>query len=99
MSDSKRFNEEETSPEAWGLPHKTLVKLVDSFANWYKHGQEILKQIESLPPLPTNFLPQLDDKERFRDLRTLKSLNTIKPSSEEVKKVLPVRRTYKIRYT
>ncbi|ONK67797.1 uncharacterized protein A4U43_C05F3880 [Asparagus officinalis] len=77
--------EEETSPEAWGLPHKTLVKLVDSFANWLKSGQETLKQIGSLPPPPAAMFLQLDEKERFRDLRAQKSLNTINPSSEEVR--------------
>lgn len=85
LPDSIDFNEE-TSPEAWGLPYKTLVKLVDSFANWFKSGQETFKLIGSLPPPPTNFLPTMDEKERFRDLRAQKSLNTIKPSSEEVRK-------------
>lgn len=78
--------EEVTSPEAWGLPHKMLVKLVDSFANWLKCGQETLQQIGSLPAPPLELMqPNLDEKERFRDLRAQKSLNTINPSSEEVK--------------
>ncbi|KAI3423612.1 uncharacterized protein J3R85_010805 [Psidium guajava] len=78
--------EEVTSPEAWGLPHKMLVKLVDSFANWLKSGQETLQQIGSLPPPPLVLLQfDLDEKDRFRDLRAQKSLNTITPSSEEVR--------------
>ncbi|KAI3945004.1 hypothetical protein MKW92_010251 [Papaver armeniacum] len=77
---------EETSPEAWGLPHKMLVKLVDSFANWLKSGQETLQQIGSLPPPPMALMqPVLDEKERFRDLRAQKSLTTISPNSEEVR--------------
>lgn len=78
--------EEVTSPEAWGLPHKMLVKLVDSFANWLKSGQETLQQIGSLPAPPLVLMQlNLDEKERFRDLRAQKSLNTISPSSEEVR--------------
>lgn len=78
--------EEVTSPEYWGLPHKMLVKLVDSFANWLKSGQETLQQIGSLPAPPMSMMQcNLDEKERFRDLRAQKSLNTISPSSEEVR--------------
>lgn len=78
--------EEETSSEAWGLPHKMLVKLVDSFANWLKSGQETLQQIGSLPAPPVTLMqPNLDEKERFRDLRAQKSLTTISPSTEEVR--------------
>ncbi|XP_059315167.1 uncharacterized protein LOC132065681 [Lycium ferocissimum] len=78
--------EEVTSPEAWGLPHKMLVKLVDSFANWLKNGQETLRQIGSLPDPPLSLMQyNLDEKERFRDLRAQKSLSTISPSSEEVR--------------
>lgn len=76
---------EETSAEAWGIPHKMLVKLVDAFANWLKSGQETLKQIGSLPPPPPPNPANLDLKERFKDLRAQKSLNTISPSSEEAK--------------
>ncbi|KAM6597887.1 hypothetical protein CsatA_008411 [Cannabis sativa] len=78
--------EEVTSPEAWSLPHKMLVKLVDSFANWLKSGQETLQQIGSLPAPPLSLMQlNLDEKERFRDLRAQKSLNTISPSTEEVR--------------
>ncbi|PON32708.1 Nuclear factor related to kappa-B-binding protein [Parasponia andersonii] len=78
--------EEVTSPEAWSLPHKMLVKLVDSFANWLKSGQETLQQIGSLPEPPLALMQlNLDEKERFRDLRAQKSLNTITPSTEEVR--------------
>ncbi|CAA7389537.1 unnamed protein product [Spirodela intermedia] len=77
--------EEETSSEAWGIPQKTLVKLVDAFANWLKSKQEVLKKIANLPPPPIMMLPYLDEKERFRDLRAQKSLVTINPSSDEVR--------------
>ncbi|KAI8573808.1 hypothetical protein RHMOL_Rhmol01G0304300 [Rhododendron molle] len=78
--------EEVTSPESWGLPHKMLVKLVDAFANWLKSGQETLQQIGSLPCPPSSLMQfNLDEKERFRDLRAQKSLTTIIPSSEEVR--------------
>uniref|UniRef100_A0A1D1XJZ0 Nuclear factor related to kappa-B-binding protein n=1 Tax=Anthurium amnicola TaxID=1678845 RepID=A0A1D1XJZ0_9ARAE len=77
--------EEETSSEAWGIPHKMLVKLVDAFANWLMSVQETLKQIGSLQPLPVLMLPNMDEKERFKDLRAQKSLVTINPSSDEVR--------------
>ncbi|GAB4860266.1 hypothetical protein Ancab_011747 [Ancistrocladus abbreviatus] len=78
--------EEVTSPDAWGITHKMLVKLVDSFANWLKNGQETLQQIGSLPAPPVELMQvNLDEKERFRDLRAQKSLITISPSSEEVR--------------
>lgn len=78
--------EEVTSPDVWGLPHKMLVKLVDSFANWLKNSQDTLQQIGSLPAPPLTLLQSnLDEKERFKDLRAQKSLITISPSSEEVR--------------
>ncbi|KAF5727415.1 Nfrkb putative isoform 1 [Tripterygium wilfordii] len=78
--------EEVTSPEAWGLPHKMLVKLVDTSANWLKSGQETLQQIGSLPAPPLSLMQcNLDEQERFRDVRAQKSQNTISPSSEEVR--------------
>ncbi|KAL9293955.1 putative nuclear factor related to kappa-B-binding protein [Arabidopsis thaliana] len=78
--------EEVTSPEAWSLPHKMLVKLVDSFANWLKTGQETLQQIGSLPEPPLSLMQcNLDEKERFKDLRAQKSLSTITQSSEEAR--------------
>lgn len=74
------------SPEAWGLPHRMLVKLVDTFANWLKNGQETLQQLGSLPEPPLALMHvNLDEKERFKDLRAQKSLNTINSSSEEVR--------------
>ncbi|KAM0999624.1 hypothetical protein ACFX15_006113 [Malus domestica] len=79
-------NEEVIYPEAWGLPHKMLVKLVDSFANWLKCGQDTIQQIGILPAPPLELMQlNLDEKERFRDLRAQKSLNTISPSSEVVR--------------
>ncbi|KAK9756703.1 hypothetical protein RND81_01G115600 [Saponaria officinalis] len=78
--------EEVTSPEAWCIPRKMLVKLVDSFANWLKCGQETLQQIGSLPAPPAELMElNFDEKERFKDLRAQKSLPTFSPSSEEVR--------------
>ncbi|KAL4295156.1 hypothetical protein GQ457_12G029360 [Hibiscus cannabinus] len=74
--------EEVTSPEAWGLPQKMLVKLVNSFANWLNNCQEALQQIGSLPTQPLELMQvNVDEKERFRDLKAQKSLNTISSSS------------------
>ncbi|XP_020701799.1 uncharacterized protein LOC110113519 isoform X1 [Dendrobium catenatum] len=83
-SDDNDNTEDETSAEAWGIPHKMLVKLVDAFANWLKNGQETLQQIGSLPAPPA-MLAVVDYKDRFRDLRAQKSLNTISSSSEEAR--------------
>ncbi|GFZ17959.1 hypothetical protein Acr_26g0012280 [Actinidia rufa] len=75
-----------TSPEAWGLPHKMLVKLVDSFANWLKSGQETLQQFGSLHSPPSSLMQfNSDEKERFRDLRAQRSLTTISSISKEVR--------------
>ncbi|KAL3625928.1 hypothetical protein CASFOL_030457 [Castilleja foliolosa] len=85
LSDSEAV-EEVTSPDAWGLPHKMLVKVVDSFANWLKISQETLQQIGTLPDPPLTLMQiNLDEKERFKDLRAQKSLNTISSNSEEVR--------------
>ncbi|CAN6442401.1 unnamed protein product [Victoria cruziana] len=89
--------EVETSPEAWGISHKMLVKLVDSYAGWLKNGQETLRQLGSLPAPPANLLPYLDEKERFRDLRAQKSLTTISPSSDEARAYF--RKEEYLRYT
>ncbi|KAI3840458.1 hypothetical protein MKW92_020119, partial [Papaver armeniacum] len=41
------------------------MKLVDSFANWLKSGQESLQQIGSLSPPPVALMqPILDEKDR-----------------------------------
>ncbi|KAK9289668.1 hypothetical protein L1049_007826 [Liquidambar formosana] len=80
------FVEEEVSSEAWGLPHKLLVKLVDCFANWLKNDQEALQQIGGLPAPPATLMePTHNVEERFRNLRNQKSIATISPSSEEVR--------------
>ncbi|ERM95649.1 hypothetical protein AMTRI_Chr08g207310 [Amborella trichopoda] len=96
-SDNGLVNEE-TSPEAWGVSHKMLSKLVDAYANWLKNGQDTLQQIGSLAAPPSLLmLPNLDEKERFRDLRAQKSLTTISPSSDEVRDYF--RREELIRYS
>uniref|UniRef100_A0A7N0UM76 DEUBAD domain-containing protein n=1 Tax=Kalanchoe fedtschenkoi TaxID=63787 RepID=A0A7N0UM76_KALFE len=84
-SDPEMF-EEVTSPEAWGLPRRMLVKLVDAFAIWLKNSQETLREIGSLPPPPASLmLFNIDAKDRLKDLRAQKSLSTISPSTEEVR--------------
>ncbi|XP_068637836.1 uncharacterized protein [Aristolochia californica] len=85
LSEIDPVEEETTSAAAWAIPHKMLVKLVDAFANWLKSGQETLQQIGNLPAPPVTLMPNMDEKERFRDLRAQKSLITISPSSDEVK--------------
>ncbi|KAL2899210.1 Nuclear factor related to kappa-B-binding protein [Bienertia sinuspersici] len=78
--------EEVISPDAWKISRKMLVKLVDSYANWLKSGQETLQQIGSLPPPPAELMQlNFDEKERFRDLRAQKSLTTITQSSDDVR--------------
>ncbi|KAF5954140.1 hypothetical protein HYC85_006996 [Camellia sinensis] len=77
--------EEVTSPETWGLPHRMLGKLVDSFAKWLKIRQETLRQIGRLSAPPSSLMQfNLDEKERFKDVRAQKSLNIINRSSKEV---------------
>ncbi|XP_057971105.1 uncharacterized protein LOC131159900 [Malania oleifera] len=77
---------EEISPEAWGVPRRILVKLVDSFADWLKGVQLTLQQIGSLPAPPATLMQStVNAKERFKDLRGQKSLTTINPSTEEVR--------------
>uniref|UniRef100_A0A7N0UBH3 DEUBAD domain-containing protein n=1 Tax=Kalanchoe fedtschenkoi TaxID=63787 RepID=A0A7N0UBH3_KALFE len=78
--------EEVTSPEAWGLPRRMLVKVVDSFANWLKSSQEFLQQLGSLPAPPESlFQFTLEEKDRFKDQRAQKSACTFEPSSAEVR--------------
>ncbi|RWW55078.1 hypothetical protein BHE74_00038301, partial [Ensete ventricosum] len=89
--------EEESSSETWGIPHKMLVKLVDAFANWLIIGQETLQQIGNLPPPPTSLHLNLDEKDRFKGLRAQRSLNTINPSSVEVREYF--RREEFLRYS
>lgn len=76
----------QTSPEAWGISQKMLLKLVEAFANWLKNGQETLQQIVLLPtPPPPSMSTCIDEKERFRDLRAQKSSITITPSSADIR--------------
>ncbi|XP_009787940.1 uncharacterized protein [Nicotiana sylvestris] len=89
--------EEETSPQAWGLPRKTLVKLVDSFAYWLKEGQEMQLRIGSLPKPPQELMQHINFSERLRESRAVKSLRTISPSCEEVRAYF--RREETLRYT
>ncbi|KAL9673122.1 hypothetical protein QQ045_029375 [Rhodiola kirilowii] len=90
--------EEIISPEAWGLPHRMLVKLVDAFAIWLKNSQETLREIGSLPPPPASLMQfNIDAKDRLKDLRAQKSLSTISPSTEEVREYF--RREEYLRYS
>lgn len=76
-----------TSPDAWGLSFKTLVNLVDTFANWLKNIQETLKLIGSLPapPLTSMQINLIDENERFKGLKVQKSISTITQSCKEVR--------------
>ncbi|KAL6987509.1 hypothetical protein U1Q18_013253 [Sarracenia purpurea var. burkii] len=75
-----------SSSGAWGFPRKMIVKLVDCFADWLKNGQETLKQIGCLPAPPmVLWTNPTTAKERFKDLRSQRSLTTISPSSDEVR--------------
>ncbi|KAJ3699460.1 hypothetical protein LUZ61_003165 [Rhynchospora tenuis] len=89
--------DEQTSPDMWGLPQKSLVKLVDSFADWLKKGEEILKRISSLPLPPVPIHANLEEKDRFKEIKSLKSQNTICPCSDEVRSYYQMEEA--IRYT
>ncbi|KAJ8533961.1 hypothetical protein K7X08_007285 [Anisodus acutangulus] len=76
----------ETSPKYWGLPYKTLVEMVDSFASWLKQGQEImLQKISTLPKPPHELMQCVNYGERFMQPRTAKSIRTISPCCEEIR--------------
>ena len=49
---------EAVSSEAWGLPSRTLLKLVNSFADWLKLAQESLQKIGDLPAPPLTLMHQ-----------------------------------------
>lgn len=77
-------DEEYLSSKAWSLRHNVLVKLVDSFAIWYKSFQERFRQVGRLPAPPLILMqPTLDESEWFRDIMSQK--NAISPNSEEVR--------------
>nr|GEV61743.1 hypothetical protein [Tanacetum cinerariifolium] len=77
---------EATSPDAWGLPHRVLVKLVGFFANWLTISQGALHNFGSLPAPPITLMQvSLSEKERFTGLNTQKKPDTIMQSSKEVK--------------
>lgn len=75
------------SSEAWNLPNRMLVRLVDSFAKWLKNRQEALEQIGRLPSPPGTLTKptNVDENERFRILRAQRSISTINPSSGEIR--------------
>ncbi|GAV65002.1 hypothetical protein CFOL_v3_08517 [Cephalotus follicularis] len=77
---------EEISPEAWGLPHRMMVKLVDAYANWLKSVEETLKLIRSLPTPPLTYLYSAGDvEERLKGVRPRKCVATISPCCAEVR--------------
>ncbi|KAL9689003.1 hypothetical protein QQ045_033432 [Rhodiola kirilowii] len=85
-SSDQETTEEVTSPDAWGIPRKILVKLVDSFANWLVSSQEVLQQLGTLPAPPASLYQlKLEEKDRFKDQRAQKSACTFEPSSAEVR--------------
>ncbi|XP_058214946.1 uncharacterized protein LOC131326252 [Rhododendron vialii] len=76
----------DTASEAWCIPHKIIVKMVDCFANWLKNDQEALKRVGCLPSPPLVLLMQpANAEDRFQALKPHKSLITISPSSGQVK--------------
>ncbi|KAL5740955.1 hypothetical protein ACOSQ2_030135 [Xanthoceras sorbifolium] len=78
--------EEQVSAEAWGLPRRMLVKLVDSFADWLRSVQDALKRIESLPAPPFNLMQKAPNlEERLRSVGQRKCIATISPCSEELR--------------
>ncbi|KAF3442058.1 hypothetical protein FNV43_RR15974 [Rhamnella rubrinervis] len=78
--------EEVISSEAWGLPQRMLVKLVDSFSGWLASCQERIHQVRSLPEPPLVLMqPGCDTSERLMGLKCRKSITTITSSPIEVR--------------
>ncbi|KAK8994638.1 hypothetical protein V6N11_045713 [Hibiscus sabdariffa] len=77
---------EAISSEAWGLPSRTVLKLVNSFADWLKIAQENLQKIGSLPAPPLTLMHQtINVTERLREVRPRKTVATISRCSEEIR--------------
>ncbi|XVF55373.1 hypothetical protein PTKIN_Ptkin06aG0031900 [Pterospermum kingtungense] len=77
---------EAVSSEAWGLPSKTLVKLVNSFADWLKIVQESLQKIGDLPAPPLTLMHRtISVMERLREVRPRKTVATISRCPEEIR--------------
>ncbi|KAJ0028685.1 hypothetical protein Pint_35525 [Pistacia integerrima] len=77
---------EQASAESWGIPCRTLLKLVDSFSNWLRSFYQTLQQIGSFPAPPVISMqttPNLE--ERLRGVRPRKCIATISPCSKEVR--------------
>lgn len=78
--------EEMITSEAWGLPQRMLVKLVDSFSSWLESGQERIHQVRSLPEPPLVLMHlACDTSERLMGLKCRKSITTITSSPIEVR--------------
>ncbi|KAK8621114.1 hypothetical protein V6N13_067555 [Hibiscus sabdariffa] len=77
---------EAISSEAWGLPSRTVLKLVNCFADWLKIAQENLQKIGSLPAPPLTLMYQtINVTERLREVRPRKTVATISPCPEEIR--------------
>ncbi|XVE76280.1 hypothetical protein DITRI_Ditri12bG0159400 [Diplodiscus trichospermus] len=77
---------EATSSEAWGLPSRTLLKLVKSFADWLKIAQESLQKIGDLPAPPLTLMHQtVNVNERLTEVRPRKTVPTIRPCPKEIR--------------
>lgn len=72
---------DQVSAESWGMPHRTLLKLVDSFADWLRNFYQKLEQIGNLPAPPVT----ANLEERLRGVRPRKCVATISPCSREVR--------------
>ncbi|XWS55749.1 hypothetical protein CRYUN_Cryun09bG0027300 [Craigia yunnanensis] len=77
---------ETVSSEAWGLPSRTLLKLVSSFADWLKIAQESLQKIGDLPAPPLTLMHRtVNVKERLREVRPRKTVATISRCPKEIR--------------
>lgn len=77
---------EAVSSEAWGLPSKTLLKLVSSFADWLRIAQESLQKIGDLPAPPLTLMQRtIDLKKRQLDIKPRKTVATINRCPEEIR--------------
>ncbi|KAL4340256.1 hypothetical protein GQ457_08G012350 [Hibiscus cannabinus] len=77
---------EAISSEAWGLPSRTVLKLVNCFADWLKIAQENLQKIGSLPAPPLTLMHQtINVTERLREIQPRKTVATISPCPEEIR--------------
>ncbi|XP_022743419.1 uncharacterized protein LOC111294393 [Durio zibethinus] len=77
---------EAVSSAAWGLPSRTLLKLVNCFADWLKIAQESLQKIGDLPAPPLTLMHRtVNVNERLREVRPRKMVATISQCPKEIR--------------